>query len=524
MRTKIKKLKSKSRPKLKGKKLKSKSSSKVESLKSSLTQTRKVIAEKFQQLHRNRQLDEKKRQVDLAPLTETLKKVISQRGEIERNRNEQHNNVNQILNDEVDMINDDDGDDFRDPPPQYSPPRIRSPPPPPPPPVPSRNRQNVNEFRRVATPPIPPRPRVPINQMDINGISNDQMHNFFNNIIQNTNAPSKPRSKRKQKPIESDENEEKIGLKTRRRNDNNDELLNLNVQSGYNSDDGAVGGVNCSQMSTNDSDIITDDDENEEDMHSIVSPEDFDDSGNFRGPGIKRRKMKILKSKLKNKIKRMKRRQKRKKSLNKQNIVDNKSSLSILSPDDYDDFGEYHGPGVKRSKLEMDENNRHESLNRIKSRKVKKMWRQISDDELYQNDDVHPKELEQNFKRYKKHLTTLYPDHFDKNGSFVGTDAEKRHLGRISLHLSRSSGKGMKRSRRRSQQKQQKKISINKKSDVEKNFIPYSDNIVYEYYDDPNELCDRLNLLIASQKAGNTNHNQEINSIIEELRERGIVN
>lgn len=58
---------------------------------------------------------------------------------------------------------------------------------------------------------------------------------------------------------------------------------------------------------------------------------------------------------------------------------------------------------------------------------------------------------------------------------------------------------------------------------LEKNFIPYNANIVYEYYDDPNELCDRLKLLISSKGAGNTNHDQEINSIVEELRERGII-
>lgn len=53
------------------------------------------------------------------------------------------------------------------------------------------------------------------------------------------------------------------------------------------------------------------------------------------------------------------------------------------------------------------------------------------------------------------------------------------------------------------------------------NFIPYNINnrIIYEYFDDPNELCERLRLLVSSRKAGNTNHMQEINSIIEELRE-----
>lgn len=58
---------------------------------------------------------------------------------------------------------------------------------------------------------------------------------------------------------------------------------------------------------------------------------------------------------------------------------------------------------------------------------------------------------------------------------------------------------------------------------LKKDFIPYIPNITYEYWDDPNELCKRLRLLIASQNAGNTNHTQEINSIIEELSERGII-
>lgn len=58
---------------------------------------------------------------------------------------------------------------------------------------------------------------------------------------------------------------------------------------------------------------------------------------------------------------------------------------------------------------------------------------------------------------------------------------------------------------------------------LERAFIPYNQNIVYEYYDDPNELCVRLKLLLSSKSAGNSNHDQEINSIVEELRERGII-
>lgn len=47
--------------------------------------------------------------------------------------------------------------------------------------------------------------------------------------------------------------------------------------------------------------------------------------------------------------------------------------------------------------------------------------------------------------------------------------------------------------------------------------------IDYKYWDDPNEIVDRLRLLIASQSAGHTGHNNEIISIIEELREANII-
>lgn len=45
----------------------------------------------------------------------------------------------------------------------------------------------------------------------------------------------------------------------------------------------------------------------------------------------------------------------------------------------------------------------------------------------------------------------------------------------------------------------------------------------YVYWDDVNELVDRLRLLHASKQAGNTSHNNEILSIIEELREAKVI-
>lgn len=51
----------------------------------------------------------------------------------------------------------------------------------------------------------------------------------------------------------------------------------------------------------------------------------------------------------------------------------------------------------------------------------------------------------------------------------------------------------------------------------------YKKNTDLIYWDDPNELVERLKLLTASKDAGNSNHDNEIISIIEELKEAGII-
>ena len=43
------------------------------------------------------------------------------------------------------------------------------------------------------------------------------------------------------------------------------------------------------------------------------------------------------------------------------------------------------------------------------------------------------------------------------------------------------------------------------------------------YWDDPNELCDRLRLLVASAETGNMGHGNEMLNIVEELREAGLI-
>lgn len=45
----------------------------------------------------------------------------------------------------------------------------------------------------------------------------------------------------------------------------------------------------------------------------------------------------------------------------------------------------------------------------------------------------------------------------------------------------------------------------------------------YTYWDDPNELCERLGLLVTSAESGNTGHKNEIINIVEELREANVI-
>lgn len=107
----------------------------------------------------------------------------------------------------------------------------------------------------------------------------------------------------------------------------------------------------------------------------------------------------------------------------------------------------------------------------------------------------------------KRHSEIISPDDYDDNGNFIGFAPKRRKIvvpGKRSRRIASMPPTTYGRS-------------------LERKVIPYVENIVYEYYDDPNELCDRLKLLISSKGGGNSNHDQEINSIVEELRERNII-
>lgn len=118
-------------------------------------------------------------------------------------------------------------------------------------------------------------------------------------------------------------------------------------------------------------------------------------------------------------------------------------------------------------------------------------------------------------KRKPKVILSL--DDFNDNGDFIGIATKRRKIEITQKKLADSL-----KEKKTQSQKKKRRIKYDGKC-LEKTFIPYTENIVYEYYDDPNELVERLMLLVSSKSAGNTNHDQEINSIVEELRERSII-
>lgn len=488
-------------------------------VKASLSRTRKIIARKFRNLHTNRLSDERKRDEKLVPVTDLLTKIVTQRDEINQNLEpNMQNNMNEDVGMEVDP---NEFNDFGIPPPRYDrqpPPYDRPPPPydppaPPPPPrtppaaqlppIPPRppsihrNQPNIPSRRSspATTPPLIPTLPISISHNRTPQVAetlrhnNNQMRHFFDTIIQNNNSNSRLNRKRSSIPTVDvdvfDTSNRKDDSKMRRQEV---ESLDLDDEE-YNSDEGAVGGFDTgrsnSRNSRNVDDILTEEEEEEEDNDVTLNTDYYDESTTNENDVLRRKRL-LTRHELQRKH-------------------DKAKNMSVVSPDDYDDFGLYRGPGVKRSKMEMDDRFIQKAIRRLKTRKLFEEMRN-------ETHGLTNRELEQNFDRYTEYLKTASPEDFDDDGNFIGTLSRRRLLSTLVSKI--NSSKKLSRARKR---------DLKKGAAIEKSFIPYNQNIVYEYYDDPNELCDRLRLLLASKRAGNTNHDQEVNSIVEELRERGII-
>lgn len=175
----------------------------------------------------------------------------------------------------------------------------------------------------------------------------------------------------------------------------------------------------------------------------------------------------------------------------------------VLSLDDFNERGQFIGFAPKRRKIEISA----KKLTKIHNQKQQKRKKPAQKDQSNNsaNTDDHL-QLEQQQKPKKKKVTLSLNN---------GLATKRRKIEITEEKLAQIKSNELKPKKRR--------IKYSGKG-VEKKFIPYSENIVYEYYDDPNELVERLMLLTSSKGAGNSNHDQEMNSIVEELRERNIIN
>lgn len=109
-------------------------------------------------------------------------------------------------------------------------------------------------------------------------------------------------------------------------------------------------------------------------------------------------------------------------------------------------------------------------------------------------------------------LTNAHKQNFERNGKIVRNNSKKYK--EIITKLFPHDGTGSRRSTSSSR--------IVKKL-IKPKFMILNKNINYTYWDDANELVDRLRLLVSSRSAGHTAHNNEILSIIDELQEANII-
>lgn len=122
---------------------------------------------------------------------------------------------------------------------------------------------------------------------------------------------------------------------------------------------------------------------------------------------------------------------------------------------------------------------------------------------------------EEDLKTYKKILefTNAHRKGYLPSGAVIRDSSNPKYMNVIQkLFPSKGGALNIKKSGTRNKVLRMNYMTHNRLRDVN-----------YTYWDDPNELVERLKLLIASQEAGHNGHNNEIISIIEELREADII-
>lgn len=128
------------------------------------------------------------------------------------------------------------------------------------------------------------------------------------------------------------------------------------------------------------------------------------------------------------------------------------------------------------------------------------LFKQVPDERVIQSDDHH------NYKKIASD-TYLLRKNFQPDRSFKDDSSPK--FRDFLAPVKHFTGAGFK----------HKKFQIPKYMTVNK----HQSKKEYIYWNSADELCERLKLLVAERSAGNNNHENEIQSILEELRESNII-
>lgn len=189
------------------------------------------------------------------------------------------------------------------------------------------------------------------------------------------------------------------------------------------------------------------------------------------------------------------------------NLKDPKFSYTVVS--DYQDLKHYNKPLSDRAPVNVKRTFNYTG----KSQLIKTLWKDL------------PRHVKEPWLKHRKHVYGLFKrglERYRPENMEVDDTPKRRAIKRN--RIGSTSRKLRKRIRANDLDVIDDDVEMVGGSGIRPldfNFIPYNvkNRVIYEYFDDPNELCERLQLLISSQMAGNSNHMQEINSIIEELRE-----
>lgn len=197
------------------------------------------------------------------------------------------------------------------------------------------------------------------------------------------------------------------------------------------------------------------------------------------------------------------------------NLID-ESNYTYEVVSDYQDLRNYHKPLNDHAPVNVKKTSDYTGKSKI----IKVLWKQL------------PKHVQNPWLQQRKRVYDLFKDSLKRreertgNMKIVATPKKRmlKRLNRCDYNLRQLKKK-------REDEADPDFMDYNESEDeiidgagvrpLDYNFIPYNvkNRVIYEYFDDPNELCERLRLLISSRMAGNSNHMQEINSIVEELRE-----